>query len=208
MREGFKEYNLKKVFTLVFGNCADRVKTMLKVEKHCLAKSKDFDHLWIINKVKVIVLGLETEVNKRVTMYSTRMSFMLTNQCDNETSASCLAHFKSVVQNLTTTGGTCVLASKTMLSKDLNDATDDEIENEKEKFLTMCFVLRSSELMYKKLLGNLKQSTKLRRDENPHSLNNAFDLLVWESREHDGERCAFNRRNLGDHGDRGSRGRN
>ena len=62
---------------LVFGNHADGVKTMLKADKDRLAKSKAFDHLWVINKSKVIVLGLDTKVNKRVTMNFLIMSFML-----------------------------------------------------------------------------------------------------------------------------------
>ena len=42
--------------------------------------------------------------------------------------------FKSMVQLLTIAGGAHVLVTKTMLNKQLKDATDDEIENEKEKF--------------------------------------------------------------------------
>ena len=68
--------NLEKIYTLVIGNCTDGVETMLKADKEYLAKSKVFDQGWILNKVKVIVLGLETKVNKRVTMHKSIMSFM------------------------------------------------------------------------------------------------------------------------------------
>ena len=37
--------NLKKVYTLVFGNCTDGVKAMSKADKEHLVNSKDFDHL-------------------------------------------------------------------------------------------------------------------------------------------------------------------
>ena len=46
--------NLKKVYTLVFGNCTDGVKTMLKADKEYSVKSKAFDHAWIIDKVKTM----------------------------------------------------------------------------------------------------------------------------------------------------------
>ena len=84
--------------------------------------------------MKVIVLGLDTKINKRVTMHSAIMSFMLMKQCDNETSASCLTCFKSMVRDLTIAGGAHAFLSKTVLNKDLNYATDDEIENEKRSF--------------------------------------------------------------------------
>ena len=61
----------------MFRNCRDGVKTMLKADKEYLVKSKTFDHAWIIDKVKVIVLGLDTKVNKRATMHLVITSFML-----------------------------------------------------------------------------------------------------------------------------------
>ena len=76
----------------------------------------------------------------------------------------------------------------------MKDATDDEIENEREKFLAMCFVLRSNELTYKKLLDDLKRSTNLLRDEYPQLLTEALDLLVRGSGEYNGGRRVFNRR--------------
>ena len=67
---------------------------MLKVDKDFLVKSNAFNHLGIINKLKVIVLGLDTNVNKRVTMCSEMMSLMLMKQHNNETNAACLTRFK------------------------------------------------------------------------------------------------------------------
>ena len=63
-REEIKEYvkdlktiksNLKKIYTLFFGNCTDGVKNMLKADKEFVTRSKTFDHAWIIEKVKTIV---------------------------------------------------------------------------------------------------------------------------------------------------------
>ena len=39
--------NLKKIYSLVYGNSTDRVKTMLKVDNNFEEKSKSFDHFWI-----------------------------------------------------------------------------------------------------------------------------------------------------------------
>ena len=120
---------------------------MLKADKEHLVKSKAFDHLRIIHKVKVIVLGMNTKFNKRVTMHSAMMSLMLMKYHDNETNATCLTRFKSMAQTLTIAGRAHILVSKTMLDKnEIEDTTENEIENERKKFLAMCFILRRSEL--------------------------------------------------------------
>ena len=112
---------------MVFENCADYVKTMLKADKECLVKSKAFDPLWIISKVKVIVLGMDTKVENRVTMCSEMTSFMLMKQHGNETNAACLTRFKSMAHTLTIAVGTHILVSKTMF--DTNE-TEDSTEND------------------------------------------------------------------------------
>lgn len=90
--------NLKKIYTLVFGNCMDGVKTMLKANKEFVAKSKSCDCTWIIEKVRTIVLDLDTKVNKRVTMHSAMTSLMLMKEYDNKANNTYLTLFKSVVQ--------------------------------------------------------------------------------------------------------------
>ena len=96
-------------------------------------------------------------------------------QYDHESNATYLTRFKSMVQTLKIAGGEHVLVSKVMLGKELSSATDDEINAEREKFLAMCFILRSNEVTYKKLLDDLKRSTNLGRDEYPEILTGAFD---------------------------------
>ena len=109
--------NLKRVYTLVFRNCTDGVKTMLKADKEYLEKSKKLDCAWIINKVKIIVLGLDTKINKRVAMHSAIMNFMSMKQYKNETNAAYLTRFKSIVQTLTIADEAHILVIKIMLSK-------------------------------------------------------------------------------------------
>ena len=77
-----------------------------------MSKSNTFDHAWIIEKVKTIVLGLDTKVNKRVSMHSAMMSFMLMKQYDNEANDAYLTRFKSMVKTLKIAGGEHVLVSK------------------------------------------------------------------------------------------------
>ena len=112
-----------------------------------------------------------------------------------------------MMQTLKIAGGGHILVSGTMLGKDLNKATEAEINIEREKFMGMCFILHSHEGTYKKLLDDLKRSANLGRDEYPETLTEAFNLLVRESGEYDAVRRPFNSRYGRGRGGRGGRGR-
>ena len=80
-----------------------------------------------------------------------------------------------------------------MIEKPLGTATIDEINEEKEKFMAICFILRSEQHRLKKLLDNLKSSANHGKDEYPGTVTEAFDLLVRESGEYDGLAPSTNR---------------
>jgi len=193
-KETIKEYvkdfkllksNLKKAYSLMYGNCNDGVQAQIKADTDYGAKSKIFDYKWLFKKAKKVVSGLDSKVNLRVSLYSTMINLLLTKQQPNGLNTAYLTRFKSMARTLTTAGGEHIFVSKDMLGKDLGVATADEVKDEKEYFLAMCFILRSDKGRYKKLLEDLKSSANRGRDEYPKTLTDAFDLLVRESGEYD-----------------------
>ena len=203
--------NLKKIYSLVYGNCTEGVQTMLKADSDYEVKSQNFDYEWLFKKVKAIVSGLDTKVNLRVSLHSAMTNFINMKQWENKTNDDYLTRFKSMVETLKLAGGEHILVSKEMIGKyDLSSATREEINEEKQKFMVACFILRSDDARYKKILDDLKSSANRGRDEYPTTLTNAFDLLVRESGEYDTTRGTSPRfrprRPRG--GPRGGRGRN
>ena len=93
-----------------------------------------------------------------------------------------------MTETLKIAGGEHLLVSDTLLGKDLNKASKLEISEEKEKFMAICYILRSDENRYKKLLDDLRSSANRGRDEYPITLTDAFNLLVRESGEYDSVR--------------------
>ena len=71
------------------------------------------------------------------------------------------------------------------MGKTIHAASNDEIKDERDHFMAVCFIIRSDEGRYKKLLDDLKCSANRGRDEYPVALNDTFDLLVRESGEYD-----------------------
>ena len=75
-----------------------------------------------------------------------------------------------------------ILASPLVLGVELSRTINPQIRKEKEKYMAICFILRSDQCRNKGLLEDLKRSAKLGRDELPETLTEAFDLLARESR--------------------------
>ena len=108
-----------------------------------------------------------------------------------------------MVETLKIAGGEHVLISPVMLGSNLS--TTNVKNEEKEKFMAICFILRSDPDRYNVLLQYLERSANLGRDEYPKTLTEAFGLLVRESGEYDTVRSASNR--YRSRGGRGGRGR-
>ena len=177
--------NLKNIYTIVFGNCTESVQTMIKTDSKYEEKSKIFDYAWLFEKVKTIVSGLDTKVNLRVSLHDVMLNFMLLKQFPNETNKAYHTKFKSMIETLKIAGGEHILVSPVMIGTELSAASGSQIREEKEKYMAICFILRSDEIRYKRLLEDLKRSANLGRDEYPETLTKAFDLLVRESGEYD-----------------------
>ena len=212
-KEEIKEYvkdlkliksNLKKIYNLVYGNCTDSVRTMLKTYDDYESKSLIFDHEWLFKKVKMIVSGLDTKVNLRVSLHAAVLNYMLMKQYPNETNDTYLTRFRSMIETLKLAGGEHILVSEMLLGKKIENASGAEIYEEKEKFMAICYILRSDVDRYGKLLEDLKSSANRGRDEYPITLTDAFDLLVRESGEFD---TVQSYRRFNGRGGRGGRGR-
>ena len=125
-KEEIKEYvkeikiiksNLKKLYSVIYGNCTESVQTMLKADEEYEVKSIDFDYVWLLEKAKIIVSGLDTKVNLRVSLHDAISNYMLIEQYPYETNEAYMTRFKSMVGTLKIAGGEHILMSSVMLKK-------------------------------------------------------------------------------------------
>ena len=90
-----------------------------------------------------------------------------------------------MVQTLKMAGGYHILVSDEMMKKKIADATEQEIKDERERFMAISFILRSDDRRFKKLNDDFKSSANRGKDEYPEALTNVFNLLARESGEYD-----------------------
>ena len=139
----------------------------------------------------MIVSGLDTKVNLRVSLHDVVINYILLKQFSNKSNEAYHTRFKSIVDTLKIAGGRYILISLVMLGMSIDAATALKLCEEKEKFMAVCFILRSELERYKNLLQDLKRSINLRYDEYSKTLTKAFDILVRESGEYNTIRTVF-----------------
>ena len=137
-KEEIKEYvkdrkliksNLKKVYSLMYGNCTESLQTMLRADSEFELKSKTLDHKWLFEKVKTIVSGLDTKVNLRVSLHDVMFNFILLKQQQHETNDAYLTRFKSMIETLKIAGGEHVLISPVLLGKTIENLAPKKFQH-------------------------------------------------------------------------------
>ena len=119
------------------------MQTILKANEDYETKSENFDYVWIFLEVKLIVSGLDTKTNPRVSMHNTMTNYFLFKQHPYESNNSYLARFKLMVETLKIAFGDYILVSKTMLKLDIDKATKQEIDAERENVLQSLLFLEA-----------------------------------------------------------------
>ena len=99
--------------------------------------------------MKLIVSGLDTKVNPRVTIHDAMTNYFSLKQQQYESNDGYLTRFKSMVETLKIAGGDHILVSKTMMKKELSAATKAEVNAKKERFMAITFILGSADTRFK-----------------------------------------------------------
>ena len=158
---------------------------MLKADAEHKQESRDFDYKWIFGKVNTTVSGLNTKVNLRVLLHDAISNFILLKQQAYKPNDGYLTRFKFMVNTLKIAGGEHILASEIVMGETISVATKGEIDVDKDKCMSVCLILRSDDMRYKKLNDDLKSSANWGRDEYLKTLTDAFNLIVRESGKYD-----------------------
>ena len=69
------------------------------------------------------------------------------------------------------------------MEKTLNDASEDEVNAEKERFRDKCFLLHSDKTRYGELLEDLKKGPHKEIYGYPKTVTDAYKLLIITSRD-------------------------
>jgi len=121
------------------------LKSTIKGDSEYKVKAARFDSLWLLNKVKIIMAGVDTKANTALTLHEQILSLFNMQQGPMETEDDYLTRFTAKATNLELSRGKHIFCSPQLLEQEVHVAAPDEVEKEAERFCAMCFMLHADE---------------------------------------------------------------
>ena len=110
---------MTKLYSLILGSCTDSVQILLKAQDKYEQMSKDFNCIWLLKKVKIIVPGINMKISPRVLLHTAIFDFFVLRQYGNEANDAHLTRRKSAVVTLRLAGGDQIFTSEHIVGKEL-----------------------------------------------------------------------------------------
>ena len=130
------DQNCTKLFGTIWGQCLPALQSEVIGDEDYKTKSKDFDCVWLLEKLKKLCAGIDTNSNTYVATYSSLKSFYLLKQKEGEMVESYHKTFKAAVDTIGMS-----LRSLFFFFESFSHATDAEATAAMEgKFLAIAFI--------------------------------------------------------------------
>jgi len=193
LQEKFKDYhkggkliisNMKKIYAYVWGQCTQALQGAIKMEKDYKEKSGSFDVMWILERIKERLCGVNKNQNVPMAIRESLMQLLTLKQYDDESNSSFLSRFESTKESFNLIAGKNMLCNEKIMGKNWNESPGDEfIESAIDEFLAACFLASSNNNRFGKLKESLKERENLGSDEYPKTISDTFELIMKTSGE-------------------------
>ena len=94
-REENLDEKINKLYALIMGQCTIAVRSVIKDDPDFTKKSRDFDALWILEKVKTNSAGVESKAKPVLSYHEQLLFFLNMRQDQNENDDGYLTRFNS-----------------------------------------------------------------------------------------------------------------
>ena len=170
--------NKEALYGLIWQQCSNGVRELVKAEKDFSKKDSDFDTIWLLERVKLISAGVDGRSNKHAILIKSLTSLCNIKQGANESNDSFRKRIDAYALTLSLTNGEHVMCSPDlMVTQDKDKPTKAKKEAESEKFKAMLMILRADPGRFGALQESLFEGVYKGRDEFPKSVTEAYDLL-------------------------------
>ena len=177
-RQSNLDANKEALYGLIWGQCSNGVRELVKAESDFLKKDTDFDTIWLLEKVKLILAGVDGRSNKHAILIKSLTSLCNIKQGARESNDSFRKRIDAYALTLSLTNGKHVMCSPELIVAENKDSpTEKEKEAEIEKFKAMLMILRADPGRFGQLQESLFDGVFKGRDEFPKTMTAAYDLL-------------------------------
>ena len=170
--------NINKVYAIIWGQCSSSLQAVIKGDDNFDIRHRRRDVVWLLTQIKTVSAGIDNKSNRYKNLYGALLQLLTMRQGENESNDKYLTRFKSNIQTTELAGGKDFLSPTTWLGV---YHSQQEKNDEREKFLAMMFLSRSDQRRYDSVADRLQQQMNLGIDQYPTTIATTFDLLVRES---------------------------
>ena len=116
--------NLRDVFAVVWGQCSTYLQSIIKQDNDYEQKKIDADCAWLLSQIQSIIFKFAGRKQKFLAIVEARTTHDRCKQRDEESNASFLDQFKTVVESYEHTGGS--IGNDDGLIEELTDTNNPE----------------------------------------------------------------------------------
>jgi hypothetical protein len=191
IKEDRFEEDLKKVCTLIWGQCAEYLRTKLEgKDSHAIMK-RDYDTIELLKSIKDAAFKFSNEKYAPQSLHEGYKKFYTGQQDKNCSIQDHYERFKNQVQVVEHCGGSIevheVVVDKRLRATSLTRATATEAQIDrveslvKDEYLACAFLLGSDKKRFGKLIEDLENDYMQKNDKFPKTLVDAYNLLAhWK----------------------------
>ena len=122
--------NIEKLYGLLWGQFSSTLQTTIKGTSKYEDNSDDFDAIWLLTEIKIVISGIDLKANPSLTLHEALLTLYKMKQGETKANDNYLERFKSNIMTVELIGGKDFFCSKGIMTKDKGDPTDDEIKTE------------------------------------------------------------------------------
>jgi Reverse transcriptase (RNA-dependent DNA polymerase) len=188
-RKATLESNLRKLFTLVWGQCTDVMREKLEALDQWETIKKDYDALALLKQIKTINFKFEDQKYVYGSVYYANKRFYNYKQAAEDSANEHYEKFNNLISVVDAYGGT-IGHEKILLIEDeayvtLSDADQKDPDNikaankrNKEKFLSFCFIAKADTTKYGELIRDLENDFTKADNNYPSTMTKALHMLT------------------------------
>ena len=170
--------NKETLYGLIWGQCSHGMHEVIKADEDYELKNALFDCIWLLEKVKLILAGVDSRANKYCTLIQALTYFCLTKQGANESNDSYRKRIDAATLTLSLAGGEHMLYSPILIEAKIPNApSETELAVEENKLKAVLMILNSDSNRYTTLVESLFEGVYKGRDEFPTTVTAAYELL-------------------------------
>jgi hypothetical protein len=173
------QQNMKAVFAVIWGQCSESLKDKIKSANEYIAKLTDGDCVWLLTKIKAIMLQFEDQTILFISLSDANLSFASFYQSTEITLTAYKAEYESRIDVVEHYGGSICEYPNLILLVDVSIIGDDERKQAaKLKFLAINFIIRSDKRRYVILIADLANQYTRGNNQYPKDITEAYSMLV------------------------------